>query len=299
MKIFILWFLSFFITIGAAFYQRTTGPTYPARIPVIINDSLYKLKLVRSLDLSKRSEVKIRIYDTTVRANLYYKRFKTDDEYQVTPFSYRVYPVNSFIMNKVFNITLEKGFFADVPPQPAAGKLQYYIELTDSDGTRYLMKETPVTIRFKGSVPSYILLPHILLMFLAMLFSTAAGLMSVIRYPSYKKYAIRTLILFITGGMVLGPVVQKFAFGELWTGVPFGWDLTDNKTLIALLFWIFAVIMNRKQEKPFYVALAAFVLLLVYSIPHSMFGSELDYSSGQVIQGLIFLILFRKNHKIS
>ncbi len=50
--------------------------------------------------------------------------------------------------------------------------------------------------------------------------------------------------------MILGPIVQKYAFGELWTGIPFGWDLTDNKTLIAFLFWILAVIMNRKKERP-------------------------------------------------
>lgn len=295
----ILWLLAFVITIGAAYYQRTTGPTYPKRVPLIVNDSLNNIKLVRSLDLGERPEVKLKIYDASVKANLWYKRFKTDEEYQVAPFSYRVYPVNSFLMNKVFKIYEEKGFFAAVPPQPPAGKLQYYIELTDSNGTRYLMKETPVVIRFKGSVPGYVLLPHILLMFLAMLFSTAAGLMSVVRYPSYKKYAVWTLAFFITGGMILGPIVQKFAFGDLWTGVPFGWDLTDNKTLIALLFWILAVIMNRKKEKPFYTALAAFVLLLVYSIPHSMFGSELDYSSGQVTQGLILLILFRNYPKIS
>ena len=299
MKKFILWFLAFVITIGAAFYQRTTGPTYPKRIPLIVNDSLNNIKLVRSLDLGERQEVKLKIYDTSVKASLWYKRFKTDEEYQVAPFSYRVYPVNSFLMNKVFKIYEEKGFFAAVPPQPPAGKLQYYIELTDSNGTRYLMKETPVVIRFKGSVPGYVLLPHILLMFLAMLFSTAAGLMSVVRYPSYKKYAVWTLVLFIAGGMILGPIVQKFAFGDLWTGVPFGWDLTDNKTLIALLFWILAVFMNRKKAKPFYTALAAFVLILIYSIPHSMFGSELDYSSGQVTQGLILLILFRNYPKIS
>lgn len=299
MKKIILWSLAFIITIGAAYYQRTTGPTYPKRIPLIVNDSLNNIKLVRSLDLGERPEVKLKIYDTSVKASLWYKRFKTDEEYQVVPFSYRVYPVNSFLMNKVFKIYEEKGFFAAVPPQPPAGKLQYYIELTDSNGTRYLMKETPVVIRFKGSVPGYVLLPHILLMFLAMLFSTAAGLMSVVRYPSYKKYAVWTLVLFIAGGMILGPIVQKFAFGDLWTGVPFGWDLTDNKTLIALLFWILAVIMNRKKENPFYTALAAFVLLLVYSIPHSMFGSELDYSSGQVTQGLILLILFRNYPKIS
>jgi hypothetical protein len=57
--------------------------------------------------------------------------------------------------------------------------------------------------------------------------------------------------------------------------------------LIALIFWILAVAMNRKKERPYYVALAAVVLLLVYSIPHSMFGSELNYESGSVTQGII------------
>ena len=41
------------------------------------------------------------------------------------------------------------------------------------------------------------------------------------------------LLLLAVGGFILGPLVQNYAFGELWTGVPFGWDLTDNKTLIA------------------------------------------------------------------
>ena len=99
--------------------------------------------------------------------------------------------------------------------------------------------------------------------------------------------ALWTLILFIVGGMILGPIVQYYAFGELWTGIPFGWDLTDNKTLIALLFWILAVVMNRKKERPLYTSLAAIMLLVVFSIPHSLFGSELNYATGQVTQGII------------
>ncbi len=70
--------------------------------------------------------------------------------------------------------------------------------------------------------------------------------------------------------------------------MPFGWDLTDNKTLIALIFWILAVVMNKRDDKPFYTILAAIVLLVVFSIPHSLFGSELNYSSGQVTTGIIF-----------
>jgi hypothetical protein len=298
LKNMLLWMAAIIITVGAAYYQRTTGPTYPKKIDLTVNDSTYDIKLIRSIDLSERSQVKLKISDTTVKANLWFKRFKSDEAYQMSPFFYRVYPVNSALMNK-FGITEEDGLFADIPPQPPAGKLQYFIELTDSKGTEFLMKEEPVVIRYKGSVPSFVLVPHILLMFLAMLVSTVAGLMSIFKYPAYKKYGMITLALFIAGGMILGPVVQKFAFGEFWTGIPFGWDLTDNKTLIALIFWILAVFMNRNTNKPAYTALAAIVLLLVYSIPHSMFGSELDYSSGQVIQGVIFLTLIRYYRKIS
>ncbi len=289
MKKFILWFLAIVITLGAAYYQRKTGPTYPKGTTVQLNDTTYELRLVRSLGLDERSEVRLNINDTSIKAKVYYKRYRTTDNYEASDFNYRVYPVESFIMNKVFKINEEKGFYAELPQQQPAGKLQYYIELTDTKGTHTLLKESPVVLRFKGSVPGYILLPHILLMFLAMLFSTLAGLMSLIKYPMYKIYSVLTLVFLILGGMILGPFVQKFAFGELWTGVPLGWDLTDNKTLIALVFWILAVVMNRKKERPFYTALAAFVLLLVFSIPHSMFGSELNYTSGEVTQGLILI----------
>jgi hypothetical protein len=298
MKKFLLWFLAFVITIGAAYYQRKTGPTYPKRVNVALNDSVYELKLIRSIGLDERSEVKLHIKDTSIKAVLYYKRFRSKEEYQSADFSYKVYPLHSFVMNKIFKMTEEAGLFAAVPPQPEAGKLQYYIGITDSKGTHTIMKDTPVVIRFKGGVPGYILGPHILLMFIAMLFSTGAGILAVARVPSYRKYGIWTMVLLIAGGMILGPLVQKFAFGELWTGVPFGWDLTDNKTLIALVFWILAVIMNRKKERPLYTVLAAVILLLVYSIPHSMFGSELDYSTGQVTQGII-LAFFLKIQKIS
>jgi hypothetical protein len=289
MKKVVLWILAVIITIGAAYYQRKTGPTYPKSATLEANDTIYEVNLVRSLGLDERPEVRLRITDTTIKARLWYRRFPTNDSYNSSSFIYRVYPVNSFLMNRVFKITEEKGFYAEVPQQPPAGKLEYYIELTDSGGTRFLFREAPVVIRFKGAVPPWILTPHILFMFLAMLFSTLAGLLSVIKHPLYRKYSVWTLVTLIAGGMILGPLVQKHAFGALWTGVPLGWDLTDNKTLIALIFWVLAVIMNRKKERPAYSILAAVILLVIFSIPHSMFGSELDYESGAVIQGFIMV----------
>lgn len=274
MKSYFYWILAVVITLGAAYYQRVTGPTKPKRLEITVNGQQSKLKMVRSLGLNEPSEVRLALADTTLRAKLFFHRYPTNEEYQVTDFQYK-------------ENEKDNGFYASIPQQPAAGKIQYYFEITDSKGTVTYMKETPVVIRFKGGVPAFILLPHVLLMFIAMLFSTLAGLMSIGKHPLYKKYTLWTLILFIGGGAVLGPIVQYYAFGEFWTGVPFGWDLTDNKTLIALLFWVLAVIMNRKKERPFYTAMAAVVLLMVYSIPHSAFGSELNYESGTVTQGII------------
>jgi hypothetical protein len=111
--------------------------------------------------------------------------------------------------------------------------------------------------------------------------------MAIGKHPRYKFYSILTLGLLIIGGLILGPMVQKYAFGELWTGIPFGWDLTDNKTLIGFIFWFIAVWKIRKEDKYLWVIIAAIVLLAIYSIPHSMFGSELNYETGKVVTGYI------------
>jgi hypothetical protein len=83
--------------------------------------------------------------------------------------------------------------------------------------------------------------------------------------------------------MILGPVVQKFAFGEFWTGIPWGFDLTDNKTLIAMVAWGIALWKGRKSK--YWIIFAAVVLLAVYLIPHSMLGSELNYETMEVGTG--------------
>jgi hypothetical protein len=96
-----------------------------------------------------------------------------------------------------------------------------------------------------------------------------------------------TLGLMTVGGMILGPIVQKYAFGAFWTGFPWGYDLTDNKTLIMCLVWIGAcAVLGWKPRTPtptwrgrLAVLAAAVVMTGVYLIPHSLRGSELDYSA--------------------
>jgi hypothetical protein len=116
-------------------------------------------------------------------------------------------------------------------------------------------------------------------MFAGMLLSTAAGLAALDKKRNPRRLVLWTFGLLFLGGFVLGPLVQKFAFGVAWSGFPFGSDLTDNKTLIAFLFWIMALAAGRKGRpaRPFVIA-ASLVTLLIFLIPHSLRGSELDYS---------------------
>ena len=181
-----------------------------------------------------------------------------------------------------------------LPKQPAAGKLEYRIELFNQGNPVELKENSTIVIRFKSEVPAWVLIPHILLIFTAMLLSNLTGIYAMAGYSSAKFYTGLTLIMFILGGMIMGPVVQKFAFGEFWTGFPFGKDLTDNKSLIAFVLWVIAWAGNRKKERRYLIIAAAVVNLVIALIPHSIGGSELDYSSGEIKTGMILLnnILF-------
>ncbi len=53
---------------------------------VTVNGKAYSLRLVRSLALNESPEVKLGITDTSVRAKIFYKRFRSDEEYQVSRF---------------------------------------------------------------------------------------------------------------------------------------------------------------------------------------------------------------------
>ena len=270
-KRYIRWILAVIITLSAAVYQRMTGPTYPMRISAELDGQIFKYKLPRSHGGDGDLLVQAAVPDTTYHGNVFYRRYKTDIEWR-----------------KVEMRNTEGVLQVYLPHQPPAGKLEYFIELNHAGQKQLLPNGTTVVVRFKGAVPSTVLFPHILFMFIAMLLSNMSGLEAFVAGDRTKPYVLLTTVSLFMGGMILGPIVQKFAFGAYWTGVPFGWDLTDNKTLLAMIGWIFALLRVWKgniARNRWWVVAAAIILLLVYSIPHSTMGSELDYSKMEVVTG--------------
>lgn len=115
-------------------------------------------------------------------------------------------------------------------------------------------------------------------MFFAVLFGLRAGLSALFDTVTMRKWVIISLTGMTIGGMMLGPLVQKNAFGEYWTGFPYGGDFTDNKTLIMWFVWVLAIaIIGLKPKKKelvsrIVVLVATIVMTSVYLIPHSMGG---------------------------
>jgi hypothetical protein len=261
LKSFLLWLLAFLLTAVAAIYQRTTGPTYEIRGKVVIDGQTYKYKLIRTYDGRDDAPIELIIADTAISGEIRLKRYKSLDSWSTTPM-----------------IRVREKLTGYIPHQEMAGKVMYHVTLS-KNGNSYLLNEDPAVIRFKGFVPRGTLWVHIITIFLAMLLSSRTALEVLFRGKYTYLYTWLTVGFLLVGGMILGPVVQKYAFNAYWTGWPFGHDLTDNKSLVAFIFWLVALgyqIRNRNRKS--WAVVAAVVLLVVYMIPHSLLGSEIDYT---------------------
>ena len=269
MKKYLLWIVAILLMFAAVFYQRMTGPTNPFRGKLYFDILEYKYSLLRSQETTSAASIELPVPNIPkFDATLHYKRLGTKDSITSVPFK------------------LQSGrYYAYLPVQPAAGKMTYYVTINANDKSFRIPErvDEEIILRYKDPVPLWVLIPHILFMFLAVLFGIRAGLSALFEIPKMRLYSLISLILMTVGGMVLGPIVQKYAFGAYWTGWPFGQDYTDNKMLVMWLVWVLVFILakwklpEREKMNRWLVGVATVVMLLMYLIPHSMGGSTLDY----------------------
>lgn len=269
-----LWFLALVLMFAAYAYQKRTGPTYPKRGAIEVAGEEHEYRLIRSEETVRDAEVILPAVGEKVSATLVWRRYPTQDEWARVAMAKETRDEEPVLLAKL-------------PAQPAAGKIEYFLEADVAGKPVRIPAESDddLIIRFKDPVPSWILWPHIICMFTTLFFGLRAGLGAIFNPVGMRKLVWTTLGVMTFGGLVLGPIVQKYAFGHYWTGFPYGKDLTDNKLLILWVLWVIAALVvgfkPKKKEGParFVVAACAIVAMtVVYLIPHSMRGSELDYS---------------------
>ncbi len=262
----LLWVAAFALMLGAAVWQRLTGPTHPRRGTAVVAGEKVRWRLLRSSISGQPFMVAIPA-PAAVTGRVEYRRYPTDEPFRDVPMSRE-----------------QEGLVALLPSQPPAGKLEYTVVLSTPSGPVRVPEGEPIVMRFKGDVPTFLLITHVFTMFVSMMVGIRAALAAAAGRPEARRYAWVAVVGIAIGGLVLGPIVQKYAFGAFWTGWPFGGDLTDNKTLAMWLAWVAAVVVFWRRKDPldrmarWVTVAAAVVMIAVYVVPHSLRGSQLDYS---------------------
>jgi len=259
------WCCALAITLGLAAFQRATGPTHPIRAWLKTDHKTVRITLPRSHGGPGDLLIRLPADVSGLAGALVWRRFPTTDPWSVVP------------------LVKKRGLLtARIPHQPPAGKVEYHMVLRSS-GHRTIVfpREKAVVARFKGTIPIGVLVLHILCMFLSMLFATRAVLGALGWGAQAARPAVLVSAAFlVVGGFVFGPIVQHYAFDAFWTGWPYGYDLTDNKTLLAFLAWLPAVVfaLRGKASRPS-ILTGWIVMMAVFLVPHSLHGSQIDWSS--------------------
>ena len=187
-------------------------------------------------------------------------------------------------------------FVAHIPAQEKGKRGYYYIIVEDEEGNKVTLPDRiesidpPFMLKFKGEVPVMVVISHVLGM-LAGLFFAFLAFFSALDILFGKDVLGRlgfsvsfSAISVFIGGMLVGGLMTNYTFGGYWEGIPIGWDITDNKTLIILLYWLIMSILMKgtifKKDEEFNLlrpkSLAIFTLtgvlltILLYIVPHSI-----------------------------
>lgn len=264
----LLWVLAIIMMVIVVIYQRATGPTYPKKGEIEVQGSIVSFSLLRSHEVGKNAPIEIEAKDKSIVAKIMMKRYLSHDDWS----EYEM---------------IRKGdlLTSELPEQLPAGKVMYHIAVGKDYSNLTEITEEPVVLRYKGVVPEWVLYPHILMMILSFAFAMRVALEAAFKGDKVLLHAYYTLGFFAFGGLVLGPIVQWYAFGAFWTGWPFGktifhfGDLTDNKTIASILIWVIAIFRIKKHpNQTWWAWVATLIMMIVYLIPHSMMGSEIDFT---------------------
>ena len=207
-------------------------------------------------------------------------------------------------------------YFALVEAGPRGQREYYVFEVIDSTGAtlaRFTKDEgRPFLLRYIGEVPSYILIPHIIFMFVTV-FCLAYGSVNSV-YVISGRQSVHSMAIWyfwamaatFLGGYIFGPPMNYYAFDGFWEGVPFGTDATDNKTQLLFVYLLFVVAASlgsltrgkfgrdafRPRVLGWFGFLGFFVMLGIYLIPHSIqFSPALTHAVCYSFIGL-FLVVY-------
>ncbi len=185
----------------------------------------------------------------------------------------------------------------------------YYFVAEDEAGNKLVLKaqqqklerwikgagERFFYVTYFARVPKIVIVPHITFITVALLFlvhSLYFSLSHLINrngFPKLYRTVFWGWLFFSIAVLPLGYLVAWYGLGVGWSGFPIGWDVTDNKSLLTVLFWLGLLIakpnyflrrnpLNIRKRDPLSDGAFAWLTIVgmaltigVYMIPHSIF----------------------------
>lgn len=161
----------------------------------------------------------------------------------------------------------------EIPAHARGARVEYRLEITTARGLLRLPVHGTVITRFRGAAPLWVSLSHIVLLALGLLLAMRAGLEALALGEHAQPFAGGSLLAFLGGGLIFGPLMKHHAYGFLWAGPPRGLDSTDVKTLIVVIAWLLPLLLRaRGRRARRWIIIAAVLSLAAFLIPHSTFG---------------------------
>jgi hypothetical protein len=194
-RVILIWFLAFILTAAFLVWQKVSGPTYEKRFDTELAGNRIKGELLRTHSINADMPVTIHVPDSAVTGTVVWRRYPTQDPW-----------------SRLSMLRDGEVLRSAIPRQGMAGKVEYHVELAKAGLTVKVPLEEAAVARFKGDVPNTILIMHVFAIVVAFLFSTGAGLEALTNGPALRQLSRIALGFLMVGGLILGPIVQKYAF---------------------------------------------------------------------------------------
>jgi hypothetical protein len=178
----------------------------------------------------------------------------------------------------------------------------YYIESEDTSGDILTIPERVKEgerqinfyVTFEGTANRFLFISHIVLAITAVIFWIHSVFYAVNYLTSGERHNIRLAFYSVFYGTIsffifafpVGGYIAHQVFGQAWSGIPFGWDITDNKSLITFLYYAVLIYLMKGEFSrlelgkgnaisdnnfSYLVILGIILTIVVYNIPHSYF----------------------------
>ena len=146
-----------------------------------------------------------------VSGTVKYRRVSSTDDWAETPMEYRSVQIGGHGSSKEEVMMLA----ASLPSlDKMAGKYAYLINL-DLNGESLIIddgKGNPIVTRYRGSVPAWVLIPHIFFIMLSMIFGIRAAFEALRKNGNAVWLMWSTIITLLLCGFIFGPLMQLYAF---------------------------------------------------------------------------------------